>query len=96
MGLSESPTCDEWFSVDDDADEPTVTTTVLEFHLARRGRKESVVAAPPHILPRVELRAALLEDDGPRAHELPTEALDAQALRIRIAPVSRTAYTFLV
>jgi hypothetical protein len=96
IGLCESPTCDEWFSVDDDADEPTVTATVLEFHQARRGRKEGVVAAPFDVLSRFEMGTTLADQDGPTRDLLSVTNLGAETLGVRVATVSARTLSFFV
>src|SRR6185436_8037627 len=59
-------------------------------------REQSVVLAAPDVAPGMKAGAALPHDDAARAHELPAEALDAQALRVRLAVVLRRRLTFFV
>src|SRR5512147_1826631 len=67
-----------------------------ELHLAGHHREEGVVLADADVLARVELRAALADDDGARVHELAAVGLDAQALALGIAAVAGRAACFLV
>ncbi len=61
-----------------------------------RQREERIIAAPAHVETRVEPRAPLAHDDCPGIHQLATEALKTETLRIGITPVSRTSYAFFV
>jgi hypothetical protein len=83
-------------SVDDDADEPTVTTTVLEFHLARRGRKEGVIAAPLDVFSGLEMGTALADQDGPTRDLLSVTDLGAETLGVRVATVPGRALSLFV
>src|SRR6266699_4360626 len=54
---------------------------VLELHDPVDHCEQAVVRRPPHVAPRMELRAALLDEDAPCRHELPRKPLDAQVFR---------------
>jgi len=43
--------------------------------------EQRVIAATAHIIPWVEMRATLTDDDGARAHQLTSKTLDTEALR---------------
>src|SRR5690606_4343795 len=69
---------------------------LAERHLAGFGGEDGVIATEAHIGARVELRAALANDDVACKHLLAAEALHAEALGIRIAAVASGAACFLV
>ena len=50
-------------------------------------REEGVVAAHAHVRARVELGATLANQDGAAGDDFPGEPLDAEALRVGVAPV---------
>src|SRR6185312_15122393 len=56
---------------------------------ARDEGEERVVLAAADALPRVEVRAALADDDLAGVDDLAAEALDAQPLAVRVAAVPR-------
>src|SRR5207342_3155814 len=58
--------------------------------------EQRVVTTATDTLPRVELRAALADQDLARVHGLAAEPLDAQPLRVRVAPVAGAGRTLLV
>jgi hypothetical protein len=58
--------------------------------------EERVVTAYADIASRMHLRAALAYENASGSDPLSAEALDAEALRITIAPVARTSTTFFV
>src|SRR5690349_14818963 len=60
-----------------------------EFHDAVRERKECVVLAQADVLARIELGAALTDQNVARENLLTTEALHTEALRVRVAAVTR-------
>src|SRR5207248_11133700 len=58
--------------------------------------EQRVVAAPADAETRVELGAALADEDLARAHDLAAEALHAQVLGAGVASVARAGRTLLV
>ena len=58
-----------------------------ELNSAVAQREQRIVAAATHILTGVDVRATLTHDDRTGQHVLAGEALDAQSLGLRIAPV---------
>jgi len=66
----------------------TTPATVAELHLALREGEQGVVLADSHVVTRVELGAALTNDDGTRLHECPVESLHAQSLGVRVATIA--------
>src|SRR5581483_4927158 len=68
----------------------------LELDLPVDQGVDRVVLAHPDVAAEAELRAALADDDVAGADELAAELLDAEALRVRVAPVARGADAFLV
>src|SRR5580693_654643 len=71
----------------DDAHGPA-TADRAELHLPADQREQRVVAAPPHTLAGVEVRAALADDDLARVHQLAAVALDAEALGLGVTAVA--------
>src|SRR5207245_3687846 len=69
---------------------------VLELHVPVHDREQCVVGRAAHVRAGMELGAALPDEDAPGAHELAPEALHAEVLRIRVAPVTRGADALLV
>src|SRR2546422_3115569 len=67
-----------------------------ESELAVALGEDRVVLADPGAGARAEARSALANDDHSCLHHLAVEQLDAEALRIRVAPVSGGAKTFLM
>src|SRR5688572_25815723 len=81
----------------DDAHRLAVRRAVLrELHAAVDFCEERVVSAHADVFTRVNLRAALADDDAARRDELAAEGLDAEALRLRVAAVTRASARFLV
>src|SRR5690242_18544116 len=62
-------------------------TVARELHVAVGEREQRVVLAEPDVQPGEETRATLPHEDVAGQHVLPAEALDAEALRIRLAVV---------
>jgi hypothetical protein len=77
----------------DDAD---TSATDIKLHDAIDQREESVVAAYADVAARVELCAALADDDATGADGLTAVRFDAQPLRIRVSSVARGTLTFLM
>ena len=77
----------------DDAD---ASATDIELDDAIGKREEGVVAAYADVAARVELCAALADDDAAGADGLPPVRFDAEPLRIRIPAVARGTLTFLM
>jgi hypothetical protein len=63
---------------------------------AVRQREKRVVRADADVVARAIRRAALAHQDVPGEHLLAAELLDAEALRLGLAPVLGTAACFLV
>ena len=66
-----------------------------EFDDAVREREERVILPDADVLPGVKPRAALADENVAREHLLAAELLDAQTLRVGIAPVARGARALL-
>ena len=79
-----------------DAHAQAARAVVFEADDAVRQREERVVLGQAHVLARLPLRAVLAEDDRAAADLLAAEALDAQPLRVAVAPVAARALTLLV
>ena len=73
-----------------------VTAESLEPDGAVGQSEQRIVAASAHIGTRMDLRAALLDDDVARQNELTVSTLHAKALRLGIAAVFRRADTFFM
>src|SRR5580704_11028266 len=71
----------------DDAHGPAAAARA-ELHLPADQREQGVVAAPPHALAGVEVRAVLADDDLARVHQLAAVALDAEALGLGVTAVA--------
>src|SRR5712671_1220510 len=74
----------------------TQLALVLEFDVTVDRREQRVVRGPPHVLPRMELRAALDHDDAAGGDEFAAETLHAEVFRIGVAPVARGADALFV
>src|SRR5215813_13465531 len=70
------------------ADEFSRAPLVFKLDDAVNQRKQSVVFAATDVLARLPFRAALTRENISAEHALAAELLQAQPLRIRIAPVS--------
>src|SRR5699024_9399985 len=79
----------------DDVDD-LAATTAAELDGTRGEGEERVVAATADVQARVEVRAALADDDLTGADDLAAEALDTEALGVRVATVARGTRAFLV
>src|SRR5690606_34999505 len=79
----------------DDVDDLAAATR-RELDRAGREREQGVVAAAAHVLTGVEVRAALTDEDLAGLDDLAAEALDAEALRARVAAVAGGAGALLV
>src|SRR5205085_10599909 len=79
-----------------DADEFAAPPFLFKLHHAGDEREERVVRTEADVVARLELGAALAHEKLAARHHLPAEPLDAQSLSIRIAPIARTAYAFLM
>src|SRR5688572_31249288 len=73
-----------------------VDFAALELDGAVLEREDRVVAAEADVEARLELRAALADDDRARPHRLPAVRLDAPVLRVAVAAVLRRALTLLL
>jgi len=76
-------------------DELSVPAPVHKLHNTGDLGKERVVLAAADVIARLDPGAALADQDRPAGDQLSAEPLDAEALRLRVAPVSGTAQTFL-
>lgn len=63
------------------------TAAVFELDYTADLGEKSVVLAAPDIKAGLDAGAALADDDGSAGHQLSSECLDSQALRVGIAPV---------
>src|SRR5438445_13050690 len=72
-----------------------VTTLVDELNCAGDFGEEGVIFAAPDVCSRFDRGPALADDDGAAGDKLAAESFYAKALRVGVAPVSGTAYTFL-
>src|SRR5262249_47001401 len=79
----------------DDRDEAALAARA-ELRLAVAHGEDRVVLAELRARARPEPGAALADDDLAGAHVLPGEDLDAEVLRVRVAPVLRRAESLLV
>src|SRR6185503_4192955 len=79
-----------------DADELTFASFFFKLYNAGHHRKQRVVRAAPDVRAGLKFSASLAYQNCSSEHALAAESLHAQPLGIRIAPVARTAYTFLV
>src|SRR5690606_10365180 len=72
---------------------PDVVSGALlaELHAAVDLRIQRMVTAAADVVARMEYRAALADEDVARAHLLAAEALDAEALGLRVASVAGAA-----
>jgi hypothetical protein len=64
------------------------TAVPAERHCPADEREQRVVLAPAYTRTRVEVRAALADDDLSRVHHLAAETLDAEALSVRVTAVA--------
>src|SRR2546422_8928268 len=69
---------------------------VLELHVPVHHREQCVVRRAAHVRAGMEPGAALPDEDAPGPHQLAPEALHAEVLRVRVAPVTRRADALLV
>src|SRR5690606_7763079 len=71
-----------------DADAAPARAVILELHPAVDLRKQRVVLAEADIETRLELATALTDENRPTGHDVAIVPLDAQPLRVRVAPVA--------
>src|SRR5450756_1544774 len=71
-------------------------TTGAELHRTWSQREQRVIAAAADVQARVEVGAALANDDLAGRHDLTTEALHAETLSVRVTTVARGARALLV
>src|SRR5215207_1284062 len=69
---------------------------VAELHRAGLEREQGVVATATDARTRVEVRAALTDEDLARANDLAAEALHAEALGVRVTTVASRARSLFV
>src|SRR5581483_2998390 len=74
-----------------DVDELAHPPSVVELHHARHFGEQRIVLAPADVQARLDLGAALANDDRPAGDQLAAENLYTEPLRVGIAPVSGTA-----
>src|SRR5262249_50128425 len=72
------------------------TADAAELHRAGHQREQRVITATADAVARVEVRAALPDDDLARVHRLTAEALDAKPLRARVTAVAAGRRALLV
>src|SRR5579864_8615212 len=82
--------CEGWLRLAH-ADELAHPTAVVKLDNACDLGEQRIVLAPAHVVTGLEPRSALPHNDGAARNQLSAEHLDAEALRIRIAPVLGTA-----
>src|SRR2546426_1970576 len=75
-------------------DHAAVCAVVLELHAARDLGEDRVVFAEAGIQPGAEAAAALAHDNRAAGHDVAVVGLDAEPLRVRVAPVARAALSF--
>jgi hypothetical protein len=74
-----------------DVDELAHPSAISKFDNTGHFRKQGVVLAPADIVARLQFGAALTDDDAAAGDQLSAENLDAEPLRVRIAPIFGTA-----
>ena len=79
-----------------DADAATVRAVVLELHRAGDLGEQRVVLPEADVEARAEAATALADENRSAGDEIAIVALDAQALRVAVAPVTRAALSFFV
>src|SRR5271169_3090703 len=79
-----------------DGREASPVAAIGELHPAADLGEQSVIGADAHVRPRLDLGAALADDDRSTGHELAAKSLDAQPLRIGITSVCGAASTLLM
>src|SRR5215204_6298488 len=72
------------------------TAAAAELHRPGDEREQGVVTAAAYTEPGVEVGAALPDDDLARVDDLAAEPLDAEALRVGVAPVAGGRRALLV
>src|SRR5215471_5734030 len=83
--------CDGFLGFSAHADELAHPPAVVKLDHAGNFGEQRVVLAPTHVVAGLESSAALPHDDRATGNQLAAEHLDAEALRIGIAPVLGTA-----
>src|SRR5574337_1156949 len=78
-----------------DGDE-TIAAALFDLHDAAHLGEQGVVTADADVLPGLEPRAPLPDDDAPPGHRLTGEGLHSQAAARAVPAVPRTAHTLLV
>ena len=73
-----------------------VSALALKFDDAVFEGEERIVPADADVVARVDLGAALADDDAARKHCLPVLPLDAEALRLAVAAVVGGTRSFLM
>src|SRR3954469_12085703 len=81
-------------AVDDAHD--TTATLVTELHCARDQREQRVVATAADVVARVEVGAALADEDLAGVDLLAAVTLDPEPLGVGVTPVARGRRAFLV
>ena len=79
-----------------DADDATARAVILELDRAVHFRKERVVLAETDVQSGTEAPAALAHEDRSAGDAGTVVALDAETLRVAVAPVPGTALTFFM
>ena len=71
-----------------DRDDAAAGAVILELHAAVDLREQRVVLAEPDVESRPEAPSALAHQDGTAGDDVAVEPLDAQTLRVAVAPVA--------
>src|SRR5579862_7658409 len=79
-----------------DGREASPVAAISKLHPAAHFGEQCVIRAYAHVRPRLDLGAALADDDRAARHEFAAKRLDAQPLRIRIPSVCGAASTLLM
>ena len=83
-----------YYSSGQDRDDPAARAVVRELHGAVDLGEQRVVLAEPDVQARTEAASALAHQNRSAGHDVAVEALDAEALRVAVAPVAGAALSF--
>lgn len=79
-----------------DADAPAVRSMIRKLDPASHLGEQGIVLTATHIRAGAKSLAALSDEDRAARHQVAIESLDAEALRIAVAPVTGAALSFFV
>src|SRR6478672_3723124 len=79
-----------------DADDAAARAVVLELHAPGGLGEDRVVLAEAGVQARLKTAAALADNDGAAGDDVAVVRLDAEPLRVGIAPVARAALSFFM